>query len=230
LRVGPWLSHESAAGPPADDDMTGPSWTAPTVELRPAERRPSRAPAGGSHRAGDAERPVRPAVAWLREYAWLLAAGGVAVVVLLCARFLVGGAVPTWVAEEPVAARPVATTPPAPAATTTGAAAMLSSTRAPLPPTPRASTPRPTASPVLLGPGGDVGLWLMLRRYCDEAHGARDAQLRSGVSPAENNWECRGRGGPVPVDLTAACRHAYGAGAFARYGDADNALSWRCYR
>jgi hypothetical protein len=210
--------------------MTGPSWTAPTVELRPAGRRPGRAAAGAPAGAGAPDRPVPPAVAWLREYAWLLAAGGVAVVVLLCARYLVGGAAPTWVAGEPVAARPLASTPPAPAATATSAAAMLTSTRAPLAPTPRASAPRPTASPVLLGPGGDVELWLMLRRYCDEVHGARDAQLRSGFSPAENNWECRGRGGPVPVDLTAACRHAYGAGAFARYGDADDALSWRCYR
>jgi hypothetical protein len=210
--------------------MTGPSWTAPTVELRAPGRRQRDAPAGRPD--GDPDRRSAPrAVAWLREYAWLLAAGGVAVVVLLCGRVLVSGAAPTWVAGDPVGARPVGTTPPAPAdPEATGAAAALTSTMAPRPPSPPARTARPTASPVLVGPGSDMELWLLLRRYCDEVHGNREAQLRSGLGPAENNWECRGRGGSVGIDMTAACRHAYGAGAFARYGDADSALSWRCYR
>jgi hypothetical protein len=212
--------------------MTGPSWTAPTVELRPAYRRrpapPGNATAGRPPGA-DRRRAART-VAWLREYAWLLAAGGVAVVVLLCARALVGGAAPTWVAGVPVAARPVVTTAPEPAAAVaTRTHAELPTTRARGPSSP-ARTPGPTASPVLLGPGGEWELWLLLRRYCDEVHGAREAQVRSGLSPAENNWECRGRGRSVAIDMTAACRHAYGAGTFARYGDADNALSWRCYR
>ena len=62
-------------------------------------------------------------------------------------------------------------------------------------------------------------------------HELGEAQLRSGFSPAEDNWECRPRFAPgVLIDMSAACRAEYGAGAFARYGDANSALSWRCYR
>jgi hypothetical protein len=84
---------------------------------------------------------------------------------------------------------------------------------------------------VLLGPGSEWELWLMLSRYCSDEHGTSQAQLRSGTSPAEGNWECRDRrGSGVLIDMNAACRHTYGGRAFARFSDADNALSWRCWR
>jgi hypothetical protein len=242
--------------------MTGPSWTAPTFPLLPTVRRRSgrgqTGPHTGQHtghdadvvpglavpgaatragRRGDGRGSRRtPAGVWLREHAWLLTVAGVAVVVLVCARVIINGAEPAWIAGAPVAATPVPTAPAtttapltaAPAANPTPTARRTA--RPPRKPPARPRTPRPTPSPVLLGPDNEVGLWLLLRRYCAEVQGAREARLRSGFSPAEDNWECRGRGDQQLIDMTAACRHAYGSGAFARYGDADSALSWRCYR
>lgn len=185
-----------------------------------------------SHRAATRLR------AWLREYAWLLTAGGLALLVLLFARVVVSGAAPTWMAGEPVAAVPAAASPtPAAGPTPTRTAPpvarpAIESARGTLRSSPpRTPAPRPAAPPVLLGPGSELALWGMLRDYCEAAHGTSEAQLRSGFSPAENNWECRPRFSPgVLIDMSAACRAAYGAGAFARFTDADSALSWRCYR
>ena len=79
----------------------------------------------------------------------------------------------------------------------------------------------------------------MLGRYCAETAGGAQARLRGDRHRARDNWECAAqRGfGPGPgsgpgtlIDMDAACRHRYGAEAFARAERSDDAFSWRCLR
>lgn len=258
LRVGPWLGKDSSPDTAADPGKTGPSWTAPTAELRPATpRRTSASPADSPEDAaiagaetalpGSTGSPL-PIPGWLREYGWLFASGTLALIVLIGSSYLLRGPDPVWRSDNAAAI----TTTAANGATPTPAALAVTATpqrasgtpSATTSPSPRRSStqpsrkpsarPRPSkttaAAPVLLGPADDRQLWGMLSRYCAEVHDSHEAQLRSGTSPAEGNWECRRRGPDVLIDMTAACRHGYGSAAFARYSDRNNAFSWRCYR
>lgn len=283
LRVGPWLG-EDVPESAVEAAKTGPSWTAPTIELRPAiEVRPAIASRTG--RTGTGPTPItgphgkrsqaanpdrtdeqrqtatrdqtatrgradhRPRRWPLREYTWLIASGGLALIVLLGTRFLLPGPAPDWLTitatgthpgTAPTASRPPATsaaphtTPPTsrPSATATARPTPKATSRTPrrTPAAPTIRATRPVSAPVLLGPGGDGELWSMLNRYCAEVHDIRLAQLRYGRSPAENNWECRRRSRSILIDMTAACRHIYVSTAYARYGNPDDAFSWRCYR
>jgi hypothetical protein len=164
----------------------------------------------------------------------LLAAGGLAVVVLICSRSLFNGPDPTWSSGPPVTPSPVTASPsraglPSPTVKPSPTSSARRATRPARKPTPRTRTSQ-AAPTVLVGPANEWELWFMLQRYCSDVHRAREARMRSGPSPAEGNWECRGRTTSVLIDMTAACRHTYGSAVFARYTDRNNAMSWRCYR
>lgn len=179
-----------------------------------------------------------------RKYGWLAAAGGLAVVVMLCSAPLISQAGLTW---NPAAPAPVSTAvptqaPSAPAAAPTTAIPLAAAT-ATSAPTPHRSTgtvekrsteksgaPAVPSGPVLLGPADNAGLVRMLRDYCTAHYGIADAQLRQGTGQAENNWECRVRGKNPLIDMNVACRDKYGSTAFASYTNRNDALSWRCYQ
>lgn len=193
-----------------------------------------------------------------REYGWLLAAVGLGVLVLVCSVPFVTGAGMSWTSGDPLAgparvappaggtaspvpeesagpptsAAPSATPSPSPTPSRTGAQ-RRPATRT-TSPTPRRTTPPPAAAPrapVLLGPsGGAMGLWQMLREYCERTYDTWEAQLRFGTGQAENNWECRRRGENPLIDMNAACRGEYGSGAFAQFSNRQDAFSWQCYR
>ncbi|MFC0531993.1 hypothetical protein [Phytohabitans kaempferiae] len=196
-----------------------------------------------------------------REYGWLIAAVGLGALVLLCSVPFVSGSGLTWNSADPLAApvdvpRPAGSAPafvpppdapptsaaptatattPAPSpsvAATTRRPAVRTSGPTPPPPTTAAPSPAPPRAPVALGPdGGWLGLWQMLREYCDRQYRTREAQLRHGTGRAENNWECRREGADDPlIDMSAACKLRYGGVAFAQFSDRDDAFSWRCYR
>nr|AEM44249.1 hypothetical protein [uncultured bacterium] len=194
-----------------------------------------------------------------REYGWLLAAVGLAALVLVCSVPFVSGAGMSWTSGDPLAA-PVDVAPPAGGATGAGpqpppgaptspaptvtaspspTASKASSQRRPASrttsPTARRTTAPPPAvapqAPVAVGPeGGAMGLWGMLRDYCQDIYRTDEAQLRYGTSQAEDNWECRRRGEDPLIDMQAACRRKYGSAAVARFSNRDDAFSWRCYR
>ncbi|WP_173153522.1 hypothetical protein [Phytohabitans suffuscus] len=75
-----------------------------------------------------------------------------------------------------------------------------------------------------------MGLWQMLREYCERTYRTNEAQLRHGTGQAENNWECRRRGEDPLIDMNAACRGRYGSAAFAQFSNRDDAFSWHCFR
>lgn len=184
-----------------------------------------------------------------REYGWLLAAVGLAALVLLCSVPFVTGVGMSWNSGDPFAAPQQV--PPPPASTTAAAPAKPQKSPTPSPskattqrrpatprtsgPTPRRTTPPPPAAApraaIALGPdGGGMGLWQMLREYCADTYRTWEAQLRHGTGRAEDNWECRRRGDNPLIDMNAACRRVYGSAAFAQYSNRGDAVSWRCYR
>lgn len=171
-----------------------------------------------------------------RQYGWLAAAGAFAVLVLVGSAPFASGPPPTWEPAEPAAAKPATTPAPdeptAPPATQTpsGPPATPSPAASRTTANPSVVRTTPRRSPVLLGPATTSALYDMLRNYCVAQYGSRDAQLRTGTSPAEGNWECQvPRENPL-IDMTAACRGTYGNTAFAAYLDQNDAFSWRCYR
>jgi hypothetical protein len=192
-----------------------------------------------------------------REYGWLLAAIGLAALVLVGSVPFVTGAGMSWSSGDPLAA-PIRVAPPAgsataaapdqpaapptsaaPTATASPTASKAGSQRRPASrttsPTARRTTAPPPAAapraPAAVGPdGGAMGLWGMLRDYCEDIYRTDEAQLRHGTGQAENNWECRRRGENPLIDMQAACRREYGSAAFARFSNRDDAFSWRCYR
>jgi len=191
-----------------------------------------------------------------REYGWLLAAAGLAALVLACSIPFVTGVGMSWNSGDPFAA-PVRVAPAA-GGTTSGVpetaagpstspspSASVSptrerakppvtrrpTTRSSSPTPPRTTPPAAAKAPVALGPdGGAMGLWMMLREYCRSAHNTREAQLRHGTGQAENNWECRRQGEDPLIDMTAACRRQYGSVAFAQFSNRNDAFSWHCFR
>jgi hypothetical protein len=191
-----------------------------------------------------------------REYGWLLAAVGLGVVVLVCSVPFVSGAGMSWSSGDPNAApapvsaaaggtpssvpdksagpptsaAPAATPSPSPTPSRAGAQrrpAARTTSAAPRTTAP-AAVPEP---PVALGPsGGPMGLWQMLREYCERTYDTWEAQLRYGTGQAEDNWECRRRGEDPLIDMHAACRSRYGSVAFAQFSDRNDAFSWHCFR
>jgi hypothetical protein len=189
-----------------------------------------------------------------REYGWLLAAVGLAALVLLCSLPFVDGAGMSWSSGDPFAApakvAPAATSgtpesggPPTSAAPTTSASPSATAARAgaarrpaarTTSPTPKHTTPPAAAAPkapVAVGPeGGAIGLWRMLREYCEATYRTDEAQLRLGTGQAEDNWECRRQGQNPLIDMNAACRREYGSAAFAQFSNRNDAFSWHCLR
>jgi hypothetical protein len=188
-----------------------------------------------------------------REYGWLLAAVGLAALVLVCSVPFVTGVGMSWNSPDPFAApaeiappeaSTTATTPEesaaAPSLTPSPSGSKAAAQRRPASrttsPTPRRTTAAPAApaaprAAVALGPdGGGMGLWQMLRGYCEATYQTNEAQLRYGTAQAEDNWECRRRGGNPLIDMNAACRRVYGSVAFAQYSNRNDAFSWHCYR
>jgi hypothetical protein len=187
----------------------------------------------GAAEAGAAEVAPGPRTAgsWLRDHGWVVAVAGVAAIVLVCARVVIDEPEPAWVGAGPVAAPPATTAAPATTPPATTAAPTVKPTRSARPSRPPRRPParpratRPAPAPVLAGPGSDLELWLLVRRYCADVY---DAEPRmTGFGPGDG-WECRSGRDRTPVDRTALCRYAYGSKAFA--GDGNGSLSWRCYR
>jgi hypothetical protein len=193
-----------------------------------------------------------------REYGWLLAAVGLGALVLVCSVPFVTGRAMSWSSGDPLAA-PVRVAPPAGSATgdvpeesagpPTSAAPTATAAPSPTPSkagtqrrpaarTSSAAPPRTTPpaaavpkAPVALGPdGGAMGLWQMLRDYCQRTYSTPEAQLRYGTGQAENNWECRRPGQNPLIDMNAACRGRYGSAAFAQFASRTDAFSWHCFR
>jgi hypothetical protein len=192
-----------------------------------------------------------------REYGWLLAAVGLGALVLVCSIPFVSGAGPTWSTADQLDA-PAQVAPPAgsapafvpeadgpqtsaaPTATAASPSPSRSKAGAQRRPAVRTSPTRSRAAPpagaapkapVALGPdGGPMGLWQMLREYCEDRYDTWEAQLRHGTGQAENNWECRRHGENPLIDMHAACRGRYGSVAFAQFANRNDAFSWHCYR
>ena len=68
--------------------------------------------------------------------------------------------------------------------------------------------------------------------YCREAFGETAAALRH--QPGASGWRCAARPEGLfrllPVDVDDMCVRQFGAGAFARSTDPDDAESWQCLR
>lgn len=179
----------------------------------------------------------------VREYGWLAAAVGLGVVVLLCSLPFVSGPGLTWHSAEPVSATPSApvetsapathTAAPSPSAapTTAKPTPSRSATRAPRRQnTTTAAAPRPVATtaaaPTLLGPQSADGLWQLVGGYCQRD----EAWARPGENGDGNWWCLRWNRDPQVADMTAACRNAFGGGAFAETSNRRDPFAWRCYR
>jgi hypothetical protein len=209
-------------------------WLAPTTELPVAQPSPPAEPRGDRLRR------------WGREYGGYVAAGALAVVVLICAVAGVpGGLAMTWHAGTPVAAGP-----PSPAAQSQSGLAHPSpaspsaapsrrpTKRPPDASRPRAATsparPSPTPSPKMLGPTDGWALSGIVDDYCQRRFDRSAVLVRPWPgSGAEDNWGCqrpRRRGDVIMANMTDACVVRYGKGAVARYLDAKDQFSWRCYR
>ncbi|MEJ3745906.1 hypothetical protein WEI85_21765 [Actinomycetes bacterium KLBMP 9797] len=187
------------------------------------------------------------------EYGWLAAAGGLALVVLLCSARFVAGTGLTWNSAAPVAVTsadvagpemPATTTPPTTAGTPTAAPPSASpsppkpapsrTTRKPAPER-TATTTRPAPStqpapstPTLLGPNDDDGRWRMTDRYCKRM--GQEWYSQPGQR-GDGNWYCVAwNRTPARVDMDTACRITYGTGAFAQASNSRDPQSWRCYR
>lgn len=177
----------------------------------------------------------------VRDYAWLAAAIGLGVVVLLCSLPFVSGTGLTWNSAEPVAvasSAPPATHDPA----TPTAAPSPSATAKPSPsrttqsprkrtttaPTTAAARPSPStaAAPTVLGPQSSDGLWQLVGGYCE-----RDEAWAKPGENGDGNWWCvRWNRSPEVTDMSAACRNTYGRNAFAETSNRRDPFAWRCYR
>jgi hypothetical protein len=207
-------------------------WLGPTVEL------PATAPPRPAESTRDRLRR------WGREYGGYVAAGALALVVLICSVTGVTRADLTWHPGIPVAADPPSSTGQS------QSAAAESSPAAPSPTPSRKPTARPAASsrprtaasptrspsrrpsPTLLGPADGWGLSAMVDDYCRRRFDRSAVLVRPWQgSGAEDNWACqrRRRYDLIMANMTDACVLRYG-NAVARYLDAKNPFSWRCYR
>jgi hypothetical protein len=207
-------------------------WLAPTTEL----------PATGSPPPGEprGDRLRR----WGREYGGYVAAGALALVVLICAvAGLPGRLAITWHPGNPVAAYPPSpgaqspseVVPPSPSHTPsrkpTKHPAAASRPRAAAS---AARTPSPTPSPKMLGPSDSWALSGIVNDYCDRRFDRSAVLVRPWPgSGAVDNWACqrsRRRDDVIMANMTDACVVRYGKRAAARYLDAKDPFSWRCYR
>jgi hypothetical protein len=179
---------------------------------------------------------------WGREYGGYLAAGVVALVVLICAVTGLPGADMTWHAGSPGAAEP-------PPAVQSPSAAVESSPAGPSPTPTRTPTKRPAAAsrprsassptrspspaaPTMLGPADGWALAGIVNDYCDRRFDRSGVLLRPWQgSGAEDNWACqrRRRTDVIMANMTDACVVRYGSGSMARYLNAKDPFSWRCY-
>jgi hypothetical protein len=177
----------------------------------------------------------------VRDYAWLAAAIGLGVVVLLCSVPFVSGTGLTWNSAEPVAvassapgATPDLTTPTAaPSPSATPKPSPSRTTQAPrkrATASPTTAAPRPSTSTAavltVLGPQSGDGLWQLVGGYCQ-----RDEAWAKPGENGDGNWWCqRWNRSPEVVDMSAACLATYGRGAFAETSNRRDPFSWRCYR
>lgn len=86
----------------------------------------------------------------------------------------------------------------------------------------------------MLGPTDGWALSGIVDDYCDRRFDRSAALMRPWPgSGAEDNWACqrsRRRDDVIMANMTDACGVRYGKGAAARYLDAKDPFSWRCYR
>lgn len=199
----------------------------------------------GTHRAASGLRR------FVRDYAWVIVAVALAVLVALCSLRFTSGITPVWKAGAPVpstslvanrtaapivapaiiaSTAPLGSASPAPGDAEPGPAATPS--RTPVTHAPSPAPVRTTGAPDLpsrttsveLGPVSDGELKATLRLYCWQEFGAAEARLRSGTGP----WECRGPGFHRAVDMDDMCTWRNGPAAQAHATDPGDAYSWRC--
>ncbi|MFI7284133.1 hypothetical protein ACIBOV_28125 [Micromonospora chersina] len=184
---------------------------------------------------------------------WLVAVGGLALGVLLCAlafKWVTGqppeNEVPLSIATNPSdASEQPLTLPEVPSAAPSSAAPRNSSaapsvTRSVAPsgtssgtpsatasPTRPAATPTQTrsAGPLLLGPSSGDGVANMVQGYCDRRVAGSSAKPRN-----DGGWQCTRLLVASAVDMDVACRDTYGSDAYARTSDSGDPYAWRCYR
>lgn len=223
---------------------------APTTDAQPAAEQPGAAGEDGCQKAdwlaptaqlpalGEVSRAER-ARRWGREYGGFVAAGVVAVVVLICSATALSQTGVTWHQGTPVAAdspsytpSPVPSSPrkrpPSPTGRPVERAKATVAERAPSP-TPKKTSP--TAALRAVGPDDSWGLGRMLNEYCQRRFD-RYAALTRRDGGATNNWACVRRRGSdsTIINMTDACVSEYGSGTIARYTNAQDPFSWRCYR
>lgn len=228
---------------------------APTVELRlpsepPEAVEPSEAVGPQTPRdSGKGDRLRR----WSREYGGYLAAGGVTVVVLLCSALALGEAGVTWHSGEPVAATspshpnspetdpsPEAAVPVSPVAEPSQMLSRRPARRTTNPPGAASPTPPPATSPTATvtatassKPLGPSSVARLVDDYCEHLDRGWNGTLarKWPGSGAVDNWSCADhRGWRQYANMTDACVLRYGNGVKARYTDAKDPNSWRCYR
>lgn len=247
---------EPGAGSAADGMCQKADWLAPTTELPVAAPLPAaELPVA---EAPTAELPVavppQPVEStrdrvrrWGREYGGYLAAAVLAAAVLVCAVAGLPAVDMTWhsattTAHSPSAAAVSSPAPVPPSPTTSPATASPPPSRKPTrrpAAAPRRATasparpPSPTPGPALLGPANRWALAGIVNDYCDREFDRDATLLRPWPdSGAEKNWACQRRrhDDVIVANMTDACQLRYGRGAVARYLDAKDPFSWRCYR
>ncbi|MDP9792291.1 hypothetical protein J2S43_000803 [Catenuloplanes nepalensis] len=201
----------------------------------------------GTHRAASGLRR------FIRDYAWVIVAVALAVIVALCSLRFTSGIAPAWKAGAPapstslianLTAAPMVAPAISPSTAPLGSASPSSGDSGPSPsrtpsrtpvthapsPAPDRSTgvpgPEPRTTTVELGPVSDGELKATLRLYCWQEFGASEARLGSGPG----SWECRGPGFHRLVDMDAMCAWRNGSTAQAQVTDPQDPYSWRCYR
>ncbi|WP_157744523.1 hypothetical protein [Micromonospora viridifaciens] len=179
---------------------------------------------------------------------WLIAVGGLALGVLLCALAFTWGSgqppegeqplviatIPPEASEEPVAlpempsATPTSATPrSSPATPHTTRSVTRSATPSAAPSVTRSATPAQTRSPssLLLGPSSNDGVANLAQGYCDRHAAGSSAEARN-----DGRWQCTRLLSASAVDMDVACRDTYGSGAYAQTSTPGDPYAWRCYR
>ncbi|MDQ0365498.1 hypothetical protein [Catenuloplanes indicus] len=202
----------------------------------------------GAHRAAGGLRR------FVRDYAWVIVAVALAVIVALCSLRFTSGIAPVWKAGAPapstslvadltaapivapmISASTAPLTPPPddagspspggwPGPDGSPTPARASVTQAPAPAHTTAPAPKPRTTTAELGPVSNGELKATIRLYCWQEFGAAE------VRPHLGGWECRGPGFQRPVDMDAMCTWRNGPTARAHVTDPTDAYSWRCDR
>jgi hypothetical protein len=246
---------DQPGGIPATEDLpaeaAGPQPEAAGPQAEAAELQ---AEAGGQQAEADGL-PAEPASErlrrWGRDYGGYVAAGALAVAVLICSAAGVSQVAMTWhpgagaAVASPSSAGPSpspAAQPALPLASPSPSPSRQPTRRPAAAAAPRSQTPPPgpsaSAKPRLLGPDDADGVRDMVNDQCRRSNRSATLLRPWPGSGAMDNWACKRRHGrednerddTVVVNMTDVCVQRYGSGMVASYLDAKDPFSWRCYR